>query len=219
MVLVSASQYPNYFDCSIMNPGRLTLPLILLVLMLWLAASRCEAQTTSPSPAPSPTPSISESQEKVKVFTEEVIIPVTAYDDSGHLSASLEPQDILVFEDDVRQTVRSVRRIPANVLLLLDTGGELNPAMRVSTTRDIAMRLIFNLRTGDRIAAIQFGNHLELVKDWSTDRDQLIRTLNTKLISGKRPQLMKALFTAAMQLKQVPAGTRHLVLIAEPRRF
>src|SRR5256714_3003593 len=125
---------------------------ILFVGTLCLSASTSEAQTITPLPSPSPSPTASESQEKVSVFTEEVVIPVTAYDDSGHLSVALEPQDILVFEDDVRQTVRSIRRIPANVLLLLDTGGELNPAMRVSTTRDLATRLISNLRTGDRVA-------------------------------------------------------------------
>ena len=95
--------------------------------MLCLAASPVEAQTALPSPTQTKAPLTPEAQEKVRVFTEEVVIPVGAYDDSGHLSAALEPQDILVFEDDVRQTVRSVRRIPANVLLLLDTGGELNP--------------------------------------------------------------------------------------------
>src|SRR6266481_2942132 len=112
----------------------LTLPITLFVAMLCLAASPCGAQT--PSATPAPTPPVGDSQDRVKVFTEEVVIPVTAYDDSGHLSAALEPQDILVFEDDVRQTVRSVRRVPANVLLLLDTGGELNPAMSASITRD-----------------------------------------------------------------------------------
>ena len=149
------------------------------------------------------------------MFTEEVVIPVTAFDDSGHLSAALEPQDILVFEDDVRQTVRSVRRIPANVLLLLDTGGALNPAMSVSATKEIATRLISNLRAGDRVAAIQFGSHLELLNDWTTDRGQVIQALNTKLISGQRPQLIKALFAAALRLKEVPAGTRHIVLITD----
>jgi VWFA-related protein len=196
-----------------MNTGCLSLPITLFVVMLCLAASPCGAQT--PSPTPTPTPPISESQDKVKVFTEEVVIPVTAYDDSGHLSAALEPQDILVFEDDVRQTVRSVRRIPANVLLLLDTGGALNPAMSVTTTRDIATRLISNLRAGDRVATIQFGSHLELLNDWTTDREQVIRALKTKLISGKRPQLIKALFAAALRLKEVPAGTRHIVLITD----
>ena len=198
-----------------MNLHHLTLPAILFVVMLCLAASPCEAQAAAPSSTPSPTPPISESQDKVKVFTEEVVIPVSAYDDSGHLSAALEPQDILVFEDDVRQTVRSVRRIPANVLLLLDTGGDLNPAMSVSITRDIATRLISNLRAGDRVATLQFSNHLELINDWTTDREQLLWALKTKLISGKRPQLIKALFAAAQRLKEVPAGTRHIVLITD----
>jgi VWFA-related protein len=196
-----------------MDSRRLTLSTVLFAIMFCVAAAHSGAQT--PTPLPSPTPNLSESQEKVRVFTEEVVIPVTAYDDSGHLSAALEPQDILVFEDDVRQTVRSVRRIPANVLLLLDTGGDLNPAMSVSTTKDIATRLVSNLRTGDRVAAMQFSNHLELVSDWTTDREQVIRALKTKLISGKRPQLIKALLAAATQLKEVPPGTRHIVLITD----
>ena len=196
-----------------MNSRRLILLIVLLAIMLCLDASQSGAQT--PTPLPSPTPNIGESQEKVRVFTEEVVIPVSAYDDSGHLSAALEPQDILVFEDDVRQTVRSVRRIPANVLLLLDTGGDLNPAMSVSTTKEIATRLVSNLRTGDRVAAMQFSNQLELVSDWTTDREQVIRALKTKLISGKRPQLIKALMLAATRLKEVPPGTRHIVLITD----
>src|SRR5438045_9291153 len=179
-----------------MNPRHLTLPAILFIAVL-SCASFCAAQNKSPSPSPSPTPRPDESPDKGKVFTEEVVIPVSAYDDSGHLSVALEPQAIMVFEDDVRQTVRSIRRVPANVLLLLDTGGALNPAMSVSTTKEIATRLISTLRAVDQVAAVQFGNHLESISDWTTERDQLIRAINTKLISGDRPQLVKALFAAA----------------------
>src|SRR5256714_11618538 len=155
-----------------MNPRHLTLPAILFIAVL-SCASFCAAQNKSPSPSPSPTPSIEESPDKVKVFTEEVVIPVSAYDDSDHLSVSLEPQAIMVFEDDVRQTVRSIRRVPANVLLLLDTGGALKPAMSVSTTKEIATRLISTLRNGDHVAAIQVGKHVEAISDCTTDRDQM----------------------------------------------
>jgi hypothetical protein len=65
--------------------------------------------------------------------------------------------------------------------------------MRVNITRDIATRLISNLKAADRIAAIQFGSHLELIQDWTADGEQLSRALNTKLISGKRPQLYSGL--------------------------
>ena len=197
-----------------MNPRCLTLPAVFFI-AAFCVASFCAAQNKSPSPSPSPTPPTGESPDKVKVFTEEVVIPVSAYDDSGHLSVALEPQAIVVFEDDVRQTVRSIRRVPANVLLLLDTGGALNPAMSVSTTREIATRLISSLRSGDQVAAIQFGNHLESISDWTTERDQLIRAINWKLISGERPQLTRALFAAAERLQEVPSGTRHLVLITD----
>lgn len=197
-----------------MKSRRLLIQFVILIIVF--AAGVCgHAQEVPPKPTPQPTQPIPESQERVKVFTEEVVLPVNAYDDSGHLSAALEPYDILVFEDDVRQEVRSIRRIPANVLLLLDTGGELNPAMSTSVTRDVATHLISSLRAGDRIAAIQFGGQLELVKDWTTDIEEVLRGLKTKLISGKRPQLIKALFAAALQLKEVPAGTRHLVVITD----
>jgi VWFA-related protein len=191
----------------------LTLLFVMLVGIL-LAAVHVRAQVTLPAPSPQATPP-ADSQEKIKVFTEEVVIPVTAHDDSGHLSFALNPQDILVFEDDVRQEVRSIRRIPANVLLLLDTGGALNPAMSVSTTKEIATRLISNLKRDDRVAAMQFGRSLELIDDWTTDREHLIRAINTKLISGRHSQLTKALLAAAMQLRRVPAGTRHVVLITD----
>jgi len=65
------------------------------------------------------------------------------------------------------------------------------------------------------VAAMQFSNQLELVSDWTTDREQVIRAVKTKLISGKRPQLIKALMLAATRLKEVPPGTRHIVLITD----
>ena len=184
----------------------------ILIAVFLIAESLCFAQSMPPSPTP--TPPVSDPQEKVKVFTEEVALSVSAVANSGHLSV-LDPQDVLVFEDDVRQTVRSVRRLPANVLLALDTGGELNPAMRVSVTREIATRLISNLQSGDRIATMQFGSSVELVQPWTTNKDDVLHALQTKLISGKRPQLAEALTEAALQLSQAPAGTRHLVLITD----
>jgi hypothetical protein len=51
----------------------------------------------------------------------------------------LEADDLLVFEDDASQQIRSLRRVPSSVLLLLDASGELNPAMNTNTTREIAI--------------------------------------------------------------------------------
>ena len=195
-----------------MKPHFLTAPLLSLI-MICVGSLQGQAQTGGSSPQP--TPPASESQEKVRVFTEEVIIPVSAYDNSGNLSAMPEPNDVIVFEDDVRQEVRSIRRVPVNVLLLLDTAGELNPAMSVRTTREIATHLILNLRPNDRVAALQFADRLEWIQDWTTERDRATLAIKAKLFSGKRSRLTDALLAAASKMKEVPSGSRHLVLITD----
>jgi hypothetical protein len=59
----------------------------------------------------------------VRVFTEEVRLPVVATDAGGHYDAALEADEVLVLEDGEPQQIRSVRHIPGNVLMILDTGG------------------------------------------------------------------------------------------------
>lgn len=125
----------------------------------------------------------------------------------------MEADDLLVFEDDVSQQIRSLRRVPSSVLLLLDTSGELNPAMNTNTRREIAINLINNLRPGDSIGAVQSGTRAELIQDWTTEKEEIVRALKLKLSSSKRAHLADALI--ATQLHKVGAGSRHVVLITD----
>ena len=99
-------------------------------------------------------------------------MPVVATDNAGHLDAGLEIDDVLVLEDGKPQQIRSVRHIPANVLLLLDTGGgDLvglgGMAKRTSLTRDVALRVLSLMRKGDSIALIQSGDRADVFCDVS----------------------------------------------------
>ena len=179
------------------------------------AQSRAQSRARVPAPAPSPTPTNADAQDDVKVFTEEVRIPVFAYDEHGRFDPTLEQDDILVVEDDVPQQVKSVRRIPASILLLLGTGGELNPAIRTGTTRSIALNLVSNLREGDQIAALQFNGRTEVIQDWTTEKERVTRALRSKLASGKGSNLSQAIARAAEQLQSRPVGNRHLVLVTD----
>lgn len=127
----------------------------------------------------------------------------------------MEADDLLVFEDDVSQQIRSLRRVPSSVLLLLDTSGELNPAMNTNTRREIAINLINNLRPGDSIGAVQSGTRAELLQDWTTEKEEIVRALKLKLSSSKRAHLADALIAATTQLHKVGAGSRHVVLITD----
>jgi VWFA-related protein len=178
------------------------------------------APSSSPSPSPSPTPSSQESeQERVKVFTEEVRLPVIAVDSYGHYDPTLEPDDVLVLEDGVAQQVRSVRHIPANVLLVLDTGGELSGlggvSKSTSLTRQVAMDLVKRLQDGSLIEVLQSNNSVEVLQSWTTDKQATLKTLKTKVSSGKRSRFSDALAAAAQQLQGRPEGVRHVVIITD----
>lgn len=190
---------------------------VLFVVSLALSASA--QQRTAAMPVPSPTPATEQeahdAQDDIKVVTEEVRIPVFATDEHGRFDPSLEMQDVLVLEDDVPQEIQSVRRIPASILLLVGTGGELNPAMRTSISRAVARNLVMNLREGDEIAVLQFSNRAQLVHGWTNEKDALERSLRTKLIAGRGSRLSQAIIDAALFFESRPVGNRHLVLITD----
>ncbi|MDT7602254.1 MAG: hypothetical protein QOF61_251, partial [Acidobacteriota bacterium] len=67
-----------------------------VVIMLLAAACVCRAQQPTPQPTPAPA-----EQEPIKVFTQEVRLPVAAYDQYERFDPTLEARDLLVLEDGV----------------------------------------------------------------------------------------------------------------------
>jgi len=178
----------------------------------------------TPSPSPSPTakpakPAPVEDDQPVRVFTEEVRLPVTALDAYGHYDPTLMADDVLVLEDGVSQQIRSVRHLPANVLLVLDTGGESvglgGVSKSTSLTRRVAEDLVRRLPQGSWIEILQANASTDIVQPWTRDKDAVFLALKKKLLSTKRSRISDAIVTAATQLKDRPEGARHVVLITD----
>ncbi|MEP6742728.1 MAG: VWA domain-containing protein [bacterium] len=188
-----------------------------LLTFTFLAAASIQAQEPTAQPSPSATPNFQE--ERVRVFTEEVRLPVVAVDQYGHYDPAVVRDDILVLEDGVAQQIRSVRHIPANVVLVLDTGGELSGlggfSKRTSLTREVAAALVNQLSDNAWMATMQFNNKVELIQPWTQDRQAILKALKTKLSSGKRARFADAIVAAADQLKDRPEGSRHVVFITD----
>ena len=178
------------------------------------ASLGCFAQTATGVASPQPTPP-PQQPEPLKIYTEEVLLPVVATDSNGRFDPTLEPDDLLVLENGESQAIRSVRRIPASVLLLLDTGGFRNPAMKTNATRDFAVRLVSQLRSGDQVAVLQFGGKVELIQSWTAEPEVAIHSLKSKLSSGRFGRLQDGLAAASAQLKNTPPGNRHIVLVTD----
>jgi VWFA-related protein len=194
---------------------RTLLLLAVSLLFFTFSAQQALAQSGRAIAQPTPTPPEREPQEPIRVFTEEVRLPIFVTDMQGRFDPTLEIPDVLVLEDDEMQEVRSIRRIPANVLLVLDTSGGINPVMRTNTTRDVALNIISTLKPGDQLAVVQAGDRVEMLQGWTTDVEGLKRVLKTKLSSGRKKRISEALIEAARQLKNQPAGSRHVVLVTD----
>ena len=131
--------------------------------------------------------------------------------------------DVLVVEDDVPQQVKSVRRMPASVLLLLGTGGDSTPSMRANTTRDVALCVIETLREGDRVAVIQFNGKTRQrcragrpTREAGRARAPKQARLRRAARVCRRPSCARS-----SCFESEPVGNRHLVLVTdgiEPRR-
>ena len=201
---------------------RRTIGLLLVAVLFALGATRISSQQPAApqtTPRPSPTPATEKDQDSVKVFTEEVRLPIVALDSYGHYDPTLELDDILVLEDGVAQQLRSVRHLAANVLFVLDTGGD-STGLRgmsksTSLTRAVASQLVRKLQDGSSIAVMQSGNSSEMLQPWTTDKQTVLRTLKSKLISTKRSRISEAIANASAQLKDRPEGSRHVVMITD----
>ncbi len=178
-----------------------------------LSFSAIAAAQSGVRPAPSPTPK-SDDQEPVRVFTEEVRLPIAATDSYGQYDPTLTADDVLILEDGQQQQVRSIQHLPTNVLLLLDVGNQLG-LKDTNMTRDVAMRVVNSLFAGTRIAIMQFAMKPELLQPWTTDKSGIEKVLKTQMLSGKSSRLAEAFAAAAEQFKDTQPGTRHIVIVTD----
>jgi hypothetical protein len=132
-------------------------------------------------------------QDRLRIVIEEIQLPVAAYDQFVHFDPSLTTDDLMILENGRPQEVRSVRHLPANVILLLDTGAEINTFKNIRTTRELAKSLVAVLNIQDQVAVMQFSDKVELLQDWTRDFKQVAQVLDTKLLSGKRTHLSDGL--------------------------
>jgi VWFA-related protein len=150
-------------------------------------------------------------EENEKVLTEEIKLNVAAFDISGQFVSDLKMEDLVIVEDGRLQQPSSARRVPASVLIVLDTGGEMRS--NLSVTRAAAKSLVNSLQPSDSVSVFQFGDKVEMLSDWTTDKTRIFDVLDKKLAFGRRSIFNQALDSAIKFFYKTPLENRHLVLI------
>jgi len=115
----------------------------------------------------------------IRVDTDLVSIDVTVTESKSARSITgLKADDFVVYEDGVRQKISNFSTTGAfNLVLLIDTSGSTQD--QVALMRRAARRFLDELRPEDRIAVIEFNQHVELLEDLTADRAKLEKAIGT----------------------------------------
>jgi VWA domain-containing protein len=202
----------------------------LLILVGW--RNKSLAQTTA---APSPQKA-DEQETRLRIVTTEAQLPLRAVDSMGRRVADLAAKEVLVIEDGVACQVTSLKREPANVMIVLDLSSPLGvfksrledketseklfegpnyTAVPRPIAREFTEIVLRQLTSQNQIAIIQYADRVEMLQDWTRSRDEAISALRAGFRAGQKARFYDALALAATRLQNAPAGRRVLVLVTD----
>jgi VWFA-related protein len=152
----------------------------------------------------------------LRLRVEEVLLPVSVRNNLGKLPADLRLSDFIVTEDGKRREVNAVMRTPANILFIIDTSGE-TVLKNINLNRDLALKMIEALGSEDRAAIITYGDKVDLVSAWTSDKAALRQALNWKFKPGLQGDFYNSILYAAEEVLPKVSGRRSVVLITDGR--
>ena len=183
------------------------MPKFLLLAVFFVFTSAAFGQTPTP-------PKADDDDQPEQIFTEEVKLNIFAVGKNGEFATDVRREDLVIDENNILHQADSVRRLPANVLVMLDTGGEMRLAKDIDQTKATAGALIEKLDDKDSVAILQYNDKAEIIVEW-TNKANGLKQLNEKLNFGRRSVFIDALELATEFLKKSPVENRHLVLISD----
>lgn len=155
--------------------------------------------------------------EVIRVSSEEVVVPVSVRDLKGSPVGGLGEEQFLVYDNGVRQEIRSFnrRRVPANIVLLLDASGSIFSQMRF--IREAAKGFVRGLLKEDRVCVMQFADKVELLQDWTsaTEAEKLGKALDWRYHPGERTTFYDGLYLAAQEQLSRVEGRRIIILLTD----
>lgn len=177
------------------------------------AASNLSAQSGRIRPTPQPRPK--DDDPAVRLRVEEVFMSINVRDREGRPAATLQPSDFIVTEDGKKQRVTSVMQTPANVLLIIDASGNAMGLKHNNLNRDLALRIIDALGEQDRAAIISYGDSVNLLSGWTSDKEALRHAIKWKLKPGIESCFLDSLKYASERLLPQASGRRSVVLLSD----
>ena len=139
-------------------------PLLRRCVALWLAGAATLAVSQSRL--------ASQEGSRFRTGVELVNVTATVTDRSGRFVPGLQQSDFLVFEDErpVEVAHFSAERVPVSLGIVLDTSGSM-AGDKIANARAAIERFLDRLEPEDEVFLYVFASGVELLQNWTTDRD------------------------------------------------
>lgn len=184
--------------------------------VLWLiiaAATQTNAQSGRMRGQPK-APQHRDDKEPIRLRVEEVLLPVSVRSDLGKLPPNLQRTDFILTEDGKKQVINSVMHMPANLLFILDAGGD-STLKNLNLNRDLALKMVESLGEQDQAAVISYSDKTNLLSQWTGDKEALKRALEWKFKPGLKSDFYRTLMYAAEQVLPKVSGPRSVVIMTD----
>ncbi len=116
---------------------------------------------------------------RFRTGVELINVTATVTDRNGRFVPGLRKEDFEVYEDNDQQTIShfSSERVPVSLGIVLDTSGSMEGEKFAAARRALDRFLFDLLDRDDEIFLYTFDATPELVENWTTDRQRIVRAL------------------------------------------
>jgi len=113
----------------------------------------------------------------IKIYTTNVVVPVTVKDKQGTMVAGLHKDDFRIFEDNIEQQITSMKAdpVPLSMVVLIDNDLKQKDADQV---RDSLPAILAGMSLSDEADICRFDQFFYPGKGFTKDQDKILVTLN-----------------------------------------
>ena len=147
-----------------------------------------------------------------------VVAPTTVTDSKGHYVDGLTAQDLILYDNNVAQTIQMDWVIyPIDLVVAVETGANAGAVIDKLGGSGI---LFTQLLAGDagETAVISFSDEVKLHQNFTGDPDLVIHSLRMLRKEGSEAHMLDALRQALVMLEKRPPKRRRIVLMIAEKR-
>jgi|SRR5579872_5999902 len=153
-----------------------------------------------------------------KSTTPLVVAPTTVKDSKGLFVDGLTPADLILYDNDVPQTIQmDWMMYPISLVVAVETGATSGAIIDKLGGSGILFTELLAADAGET-AVLSFSDRVKVHQDFTSDPASVVHSLRMLRMEGEGGQTLDAMREAVVMLEKRPRGRRRIILMIAERR-